>query len=187
MCVWSHPQQPDYLTSFMPPPELRRTTSSTQDQRNRFTAQLKHNQHKNTIIIIYQRTPTSLWCVIAIILPSINFLLCRSGKYYPATFSHAPLELRPIKMKKSMKKSLGSGVVTREPGKMYTWSPYTSNLFYTEPTGGRSWWTYFLSLASADRCQGLSCLTGNISRTTGQLWDQHQWGAALLAFKIMLP
>ena len=62
----------------------------------------------------------------------------RSGKYYPATFSHAPLELRPIKMKKSMKKSLGNGVVTREPGKMYTWSPYTSNLFYTEPTGGRS-------------------------------------------------
>ena len=61
----------------------------------------------------------------------------RSGKYYPATFSHAPLELRPIKMKKSMKKSLGNGVVTREPGKMYTWSPYTSNLFYTEPSGGR--------------------------------------------------
>ena len=40
-------------------------------------------------------------------------------------------------MKKSMKKSLGNGVVTREPGKMYTWSPYTSNLFYTEPSGGR--------------------------------------------------
>jgi len=38
-------------------------------------------------------------------------------------------------MKKSMKKSLGTGVVTREPGKMYTWSPYTSNLFYTEPSG----------------------------------------------------
>ena len=62
----------------------------------------------------------------------------RSGKYYPATFSHAPLELRPIKMKKSMKKTLGSSgtMVAREPGKMYTWSPYTSNLFYSEPSGG---------------------------------------------------
>jgi len=33
---YTPPQQPDYLTSFIPPPELRRTTSSTQnDQRNR--------------------------------------------------------------------------------------------------------------------------------------------------------
>ena len=46
-------------------------------------------------------------------------------------------------MKKSMKKSLGNGVVTREPGKMYTWSPYTSNLFYTEPSGGG---TLFLNI-----------------------------------------
>ena len=45
-------------------------------------------------------------------------------------------------MKKSMKKSLGNGVVTREPGKMYTWSPYTSNLFYTEPSGGRTFFEY---------------------------------------------
>ena len=98
----------------------------------------------------------------------------RSGKYYPATFSHAPLELRPIKMKKSMKKSLGTGVVTREPGKMYTWSPYTSNLFYTEPSGesilGSS--ERCLTLAPAGRCQGVSStFTGPdcVIKTTDEL------------------
>ena len=67
----------------------------------------------------------------------------RSGKYYPATFSHAPLELRPVKMKKSMK-SKNQSREAREQAKMYTWSPYTSNMFYSDPTGDlRTRWFCF--------------------------------------------
>ena len=85
------PPIPDYLTTFIPHPELRRTTS-----------------HKD-----YKRSGS------------------RRNKYYPATFSHAPLELRPIKMKKSFRRT-----PKNEHFKMYTWSPYSNSLFYSEPLQG---------------------------------------------------
>ena len=70
----------------------------------------------------------------------------RSNRYYPATFSHAPLELRPIRMKKSFKKSSTRDQVLESrrgntlgaQAKMYTWSPYSSSMFYSEPAGEQS-------------------------------------------------
>ena len=93
---------------YIPGPELRRTTS--------------HTDHKMSLGM-------------------------RRSRYYPATFSHAPLELRPVKvspfyqnifdsiryfqLKKSFKK-----VGKTDSVKMYTWSPYTSSMFYTDPKMG---------------------------------------------------
>ena len=59
------PAGPDYLTAYIPPPELRRATS---------TAGARPGGRRHT-------------------------------KFYPATFSHAPLELRPVRMKKSFRRA----------------------------------------------------------------------------------
>ena len=93
---YSHPQ-PDYLSSFLPQPELRRSTSQA-DYSRRYTGN-------------------------------------RRQKYYPATFSHAPLELRPVRLKKSLRREKENRR-KREHIKMCTWSPYTSTMCYSDPTKG---------------------------------------------------
>eukprot|EP00090_Calanus_glacialis_P031702 TRINITY_DN52699_c0_g1_i1.p1 TRINITY_DN52699_c0_g1~~TRINITY_DN52699_c0_g1_i1.p1 ORF type:complete len:916 (+),score=207.05 TRINITY_DN52699_c0_g1_i1:231-2750(+) len=96
------PIQPQYYPSYTPPQPDYLTTFIPHPELRRTTS------HKD-----YKRSGS------------------RRNKYYPATFSHAPLELRPIKMKKSFRKAAKT-----EQFKMYTWSPYSNSLFYSEPPQG---------------------------------------------------
>jgi len=96
------PVQPGYYTNYTPPQPDYLTAFIPHPELRRTTS------HKD-----YKRSGS------------------RRNKYYPATFSHAPLELRPIKMKKSFRKA-----AKNEHFKMYTWSPYSNSLFYSEPPQG---------------------------------------------------
>jgi hypothetical protein len=54
------------------------------------------------------------------------------------TINSVPIELRPVKLKKSFKKSKTKD----ENYKMYTWSPYSNSLFYSDPSAGKEYPDY---------------------------------------------